>query len=156
VSYDFTDDDLDMMVLRMLFEQFAFMAGLQYAYDLGDRSVALRAQRIDANYYWTPGNYIPANEERIACCWCHVGYRVIAPGQGHYCAASAFREDSRWFVQGHYGSGRHDTNVYLVNKNEGLFESQDNPGQGLDPICDRCLDKMVEDGTLTIYETGVL
>lgn len=78
----------------------------------------------------------------VTCNWCGKKSRQIySPTQGDDCAASIWKgKGGRWFVQGHYGSTRHDTVRYVFVRNE--------PSQPADPVCDNCIDGLIMSGSI--------
>lgn len=68
----------------------------------------------------------------------------ISTTQGIDCASSIYEHDGTWFVAGSYGSSKYDTEVWK------FVEGDDLPKEAADPVCDRCIDRMIVDGRLVI------
>lgn len=131
-----TDEEIDSfgvwMAMGALGLHLSNAAALQRAHDLGYK----------ADGDWYPGCGVSADVLRITCEWCGTVYAGDPrTKQGHRCAASIFRRGDRFFLTGYYGSCVADMELYELN--DQLCRTLSGFGGPLDPICDRCITKMI-------------
>lgn len=146
--------------------QIQIVAGFQHAYDLGAGRVPLTlepdgvGQAVDdAGALWYPGCGFPALQALVRCQWCMNVYRQIGSSsakQGVDCCAWIWAEmtaypgyteperTGRVLLQAGYGSC-YDTSRFVAVGENPLINPNWNTTD-FDPVCDRCIATMLNDG----------
>lgn len=144
--------------MRSLGNNLAVAVALGYGHELGRGSFELNHPG------WYPGCGFEATRTTIACEWCGNVFPAdsVKSKQADRCAASAWwrKDDAAWLVQGHYGSRKHDMNLYRVTAcsliSSMAYVVEDRRDMVIDPLCDDCLDAWLAEGGMVLIEEHVL
>lgn len=108
---------------------------------------AQRRRAVDAEFSADlETSLIAAGYLVVVCAWCGKGHAAIcqASHQGTRCAAHVWQREGEWVLTGSYGSRVADMTTYKFAKNL--------PSLPSDPVCDTCIQKYIDDGTLVELE----